>query len=166
MRKGVEELMYFDIGANIGDWALANINNCNKIIAVEASPSTYIKLENKCKNEIFKSPYSCGKMPYRDELLNYETTYIEDITSERDPIRLIRKYYTRCCDSFLWNYTGIIKFLNHMNEDKNYGAPFDYYMTNKMEIDKDFKHYWSTVPFFIQGSNHGHMKSTIQYDVV
>jgi hypothetical protein len=118
------------------------------------------------ENEIFNSPYAYGKMPYRDELLNYETKYIEDITSERDPVRLIRKYHTRCCDSFLWNYSGIVKFLNHMNEDKNYGAPFDYYMTNKIEIDKDFKHYWTTVPFFIQGSNHGHMRSTIQKDVV
>lgn len=24
--------MYFDIGANIGKWSLANLNNCEKII--------------------------------------------------------------------------------------------------------------------------------------
>jgi len=43
--------MYFDIGANIGKWALANINKCDKIICVEASPVTFEKLENHCKHE-------------------------------------------------------------------------------------------------------------------
>jgi hypothetical protein len=38
--------MYFDIGANIGQWSNQNILNANKIIAVEASPTTYLKLLN------------------------------------------------------------------------------------------------------------------------
>jgi FkbM family methyltransferase len=38
--------MYFDIGANVGKWSLANINDCNKIIAIEASPSIYLNLLN------------------------------------------------------------------------------------------------------------------------
>jgi FkbM family methyltransferase len=41
--------MYFDIGSNIGKWSLSNINNCDKIIAVEASPITFIKLVENCK---------------------------------------------------------------------------------------------------------------------
>jgi FkbM family methyltransferase len=36
--------MFFDIGANIGNWALANIHSCQKIISVEASHTTYKKL--------------------------------------------------------------------------------------------------------------------------
>ena len=43
--------MFFDIGSNIGAWSLANLNNCNKIIAVEASPMTFEKLSNNCKND-------------------------------------------------------------------------------------------------------------------
>ena len=43
--------MYFDIGANIGGWALANIHKCNKIISVEASPSTFAKLQHHCKHD-------------------------------------------------------------------------------------------------------------------
>jgi FkbM family methyltransferase len=43
--------MYFDIGANIGNWSLANINSCDKIISIEASPATFNKLVNNCKNE-------------------------------------------------------------------------------------------------------------------
>jgi FkbM family methyltransferase len=43
--------IFFDIGANIGNWALANINKCDKIISVEASPITFYKLVNNCKND-------------------------------------------------------------------------------------------------------------------
>jgi FkbM family methyltransferase len=38
--------MFFDIGANVGKWSLANIDNCDKIIALEASPNTFDKLLN------------------------------------------------------------------------------------------------------------------------
>ena len=40
----------FDIGANIGLWTNANLNNYDKIISVEASPYTYEKLKRNCKN--------------------------------------------------------------------------------------------------------------------
>lgn len=43
--------MYFDIGSNIGNWALSNIQFTDKIISIEASPSTYNKLVNNCKND-------------------------------------------------------------------------------------------------------------------
>ncbi len=36
--------MFFDIGANIGKWSLSNVNSCEKIIAIEASPVTFKKL--------------------------------------------------------------------------------------------------------------------------
>lgn len=42
--------MFFDIGSNLGNWSLANINRCNKIIAIEASPTTFNKKVNNCKN--------------------------------------------------------------------------------------------------------------------
>ena len=43
--------MYFDIGANIGKWSLENINHCKKIITIEASPITFKKLVDNCKND-------------------------------------------------------------------------------------------------------------------
>ena len=43
--------MYFDIGSNIGLWSLANINLCDKIISIEASPITFNRLANNCKND-------------------------------------------------------------------------------------------------------------------
>ena len=36
--------MFFDIGSNVGKWSLSNLNNCDKIISVEASPNTFQKL--------------------------------------------------------------------------------------------------------------------------
>lgn len=39
-------MLLFDVGANVGTWALANVNSSNRIISVEASPSTYEKLMN------------------------------------------------------------------------------------------------------------------------
>ena len=42
--------MYFDIGSNIGKWTISNIDKCDKIIAIEASPKTFNKLNKNCKN--------------------------------------------------------------------------------------------------------------------
>jgi len=42
--------MFFDIGSNIGKWSLANIDNCDKIIVVEASPNTFNKLTENLNN--------------------------------------------------------------------------------------------------------------------
>lgn len=44
-------MLFFDIGSNIGKWSLENINNCEKIISVEASPSTFENLVKNCNKE-------------------------------------------------------------------------------------------------------------------
>jgi len=41
----IKEKMCFDIGANIGNWAKSNMLHYDKIIAIEASESTYKKLK-------------------------------------------------------------------------------------------------------------------------
>jgi FkbM family methyltransferase len=43
--------MFFDIGANRGRWALANVDKCEKIISVEASPHTFQLLSQGCKHD-------------------------------------------------------------------------------------------------------------------
>jgi FkbM family methyltransferase len=42
--------LVFDIGANIGRWALANTNNAEQIISIEASPNTFHELKHNCAN--------------------------------------------------------------------------------------------------------------------
>jgi FkbM family methyltransferase len=42
--------MFFDIGSNIGMWTLVNINQCDKIISIEASPEIFNKLVYNCQN--------------------------------------------------------------------------------------------------------------------
>ena len=112
----------------------------------------------------FDKPYCDCPLPYREKVYGLPENCIEDITTAKDKFRLVRKFHTRCCDSFLWNYKGIVKFLNYMNNNIYYDAPFDYYMTNFFENVRDFKHYWSLDTFFIQGSNHKLEPSTIQND--
>jgi hypothetical protein len=89
--------------------------------------------------------------------------FIEDITNESSEFRLIRKFHTRCTDSFLWTYKGIVTFLNYMKlKERNYGTPIDYYMSNFFENNIDFKHYWSVDELFVQGSNLGLIETTLQ----
>jgi hypothetical protein len=112
---------------------------------------------------IYKAPWCTSGTPYRNFNLN-ETNFIEDITNANSNVRLIRKFHTRCTDSFIWSYNGVKKFLNHMNNDTNYGSAFDYYLTNFLETNTDFKQYWTSTYYFIQGSNYGLVPSMIQDD--
>jgi hypothetical protein len=90
----------------------------------------------------------------------------EDLSKEGDQDRFIRKFMTRCTDSQLWSYEGCATFYRHMMTDQNYGVPFDYYLTNKTEIDMNFKYYWSSISYFDQQSNLGLDASVIQKDTV
>lgn len=87
--------------------------------------------------------------------------YIEDITDENSRFRLIRKFNTRCTDSFLWKYDAVIQFLNYMRTFEDYSMPFDYYMCHYFETHLDFKHYWSVNEFFKQASNLQMIPSTL-----
>lgn len=92
----------------------------------------------------------------------HNKNYIEDLTNDKDPFRVIRKFSTRCTDSFLWKYSGIVKFLNYMKYFQDYSSPFDYYMCHFFENNLYFKHYWSINEFFKQASNLGIIKSTLK----
>jgi hypothetical protein len=116
----------------------------------------------------FITGYRLTNEKFNNDIIEYEKQftsskkYIEDITSETDEFRVIRKFYTRCTDSFLWKYDGIVKFLNFMRNFEDYSAPFDYYMCNCFEKNINIKHYWTVNEFFIQGSNHGLIPSTLR----
>lgn len=67
--------MFFDIGANIGAWSLANSRLCDKIVAVEASPNTFNLLVNNCQqnNKIVYENYAvCNHT--EDSITFYEET--------------------------------------------------------------------------------------------
>lgn len=99
---------------------------------------------------------------YIDNYIYYNNkNYIEDISNLNSKFRIIRKFNTRCTDTFLWTYNGICKFLDYMNNFTDYSCPFDYYLTYFLETNISFKHYWSLNEFFKQGSNIGLYKSTL-----
>jgi hypothetical protein len=88
----------------------------------------------------------------------------EDITNEKDEVRMVRKYYPRCTDAFLWNYGGVTKCLDFLNTHPNYYLPLDNYMVDMLELTPNIKHYWSSKYFFVQGSHNGKFASNIQKD--
>jgi FkbM family methyltransferase len=89
--------MYFDIGSNIGKWALANIDTCDKIVSIEASPYTFERLANHCKHD-------------RIILLNYAVCNNDgkDITfyhADADVLSTINKEWLTSESSRFHNYT-------------------------------------------------------------
>lgn len=44
-------MLIFDIGANVGNWSKENINNCDKIIAIEPQSDVYEELKKTCANK-------------------------------------------------------------------------------------------------------------------
>lgn len=82
--------MYFDIGANVGRWALANASATDKIIAIEADPQTHAKLvantqgtnivcENYavCDSVDYVTFYSCST----DTLSTLNRDWLTDLSS-------------------------------------------------------------------------------------
>ena len=112
--------------------------------------------------DLYNRHYNEHPTSYR-EFLNSEK-YIEEINNDtNDRNIMLRKFHTRCTDSLLFTYDGIKKILNYMtNLDKNVGIPFDYYLSNFLETDLNFKFYWSIKAYFNQLSNMGLIKSTIK----
>ena len=116
----------------------------------------------------FITGYRVHGEKYNSDIIQYENTnttkniFIEDITTSSSEFRVIRKFNTRCTDSFLWKYSGIVKFLNFMRDFEDYSSPFDYYMCNFFEKSLNFKHYWTVDEFFKQGSNLGIIHSTLR----
>jgi hypothetical protein len=124
-----------------------------------------IHIGRDLQNDYFGKPYLDFHVIYRDNKITHlPETYIEDITNENDKFRLFRKFYTRSTDSFLWNYSGIVKYLNYLNNNPIYEVPMDHYFAKFFENTLDFKHYWSMNTFLFQGTNYGLENSTIQRD--
>lgn len=116
--------------------------------------------------EVFAGPYKklndpMSKCP--QEYYNISECR-EDITNEKDEVRMVRKYYPRCTDAFLWNYSGVTKCLDFFNTHPNYYLPLDNYMVDMLELTPNIKHYWSSKYFFVQGSHNGKFASNIQND--
>jgi len=86
----------------------------------------------------------------------FDGYFNEDFTSKTDMFRMIHKRVTRCTDSFIMSYSGIVKYLNLIENDTDYMIPYDHYMNYILEkYPNDIKLYWSIPSFFDQGSFNG-----------
>lgn len=96
--------MFFDIGANIGNWSLANIDNCEKIIAIEAAPDTFNTLSN---NTNTNNKITCLNFA----VCNSDDEYITFYNSQANTISTMNKDWLDSPTSRFYNYTthNIIK---------------------------------------------------------
>ena len=76
--------MFFDIGANIGKWSLSNIDNSNKIIAIEASPDTFKKL-------LCNTNHNNKIVPLNYAVCNSDEEFIEFYNCNADTLSTINK---------------------------------------------------------------------------
>jgi hypothetical protein len=80
-----------------------------------------------------------------------------------DSVGIKRMYTPKGTDSIIYSYNGILKLLAFL-ETEDYSVPWDYIFWNLLKKN-DFKFYWSNNEVFIQGTNAGIEKSTIQSDI-
>ena len=86
----------------------------------------------------------------------FDGYFNEDFTSKTDRFRMINKRVTRCTDSFIMSYSGIVKYLNLIINDADYMMPYDHYMNYILsKYPNNIKMYWSIPSFFDQGSFNG-----------
>jgi len=89
--------MFFDIGANVGNWTLANLNNSSKIIAVEAVPETFMKLTN---NTLNNKNIICLNFA----VCNSDKEYIEFYNCEANTLSTLNKDWLVSEKSRFYNY--------------------------------------------------------------
>ena len=89
--------MFFDIGANIGKWSLSNVNYCEKIIAIEASPKTFQKLISTINNN---SKITC--LNYA--VCNSDDEYVTFYDSNSDTISTLNKDWLESETSRFYKY--------------------------------------------------------------
>ena len=67
-------MLFFDIGANVGDWAKANGPLCDKIISVEPDPDTFKKLVSRNLPKVTAINYAICNNDGKDIVFNVCTS--------------------------------------------------------------------------------------------
>jgi FkbM family methyltransferase len=111
--------MFFDIGANIGEWSSHNVHLTDKIIAVEASPNTFKKLQHNIQknNKIICLNYAVCNNDNKD------ITFYE---CEHDTLSTVNVDWLNDPKSRFYNYrytTTNVKSVTLDSLIKEYGKP-------------------------------------------
>ena len=110
--------LVFDIGANIGNWTLANISEENKIISVEASTCTFNKLVNNVSSYV-------NIVPLNYAVCDSKEDYIEFYEAENDVLSSLNKEWIYGSESrFNCSYkTTLSKTITLDKLIEQYGIP-------------------------------------------
>jgi hypothetical protein len=163
LESDVEQMKIFDNKEGYG------FKECVELLEIKLLNGNrwdVISLGYSTENDL-KISYNPYETPYR-RVLNTEEILRNsnnDMTVDGDKIIFYRKFHTRCTDSFIFTYEGAMKLLKYMRFNENYGVPFDYYLSNYLENNMDYKFYWTDKSYFNQLSNQGKEASTIQNDI-
>jgi FkbM family methyltransferase len=110
--------MYFDIGANVGSWSTQNIHSTTKIIAVEASNSTFNQLKHTCANTSI--------VPLNYAVCNNNGNDVVFYEAQCSVLSTLNKDWLTSTDSRFHNqpYTSVVcKSITIDNLIKEYGVP-------------------------------------------
>jgi len=95
----------FDIGANVGAWALKNVDLYDKIISVEADESTFIKIQNNVTNNNNNNKI----IPLNYAVCDSTDEYIKFYKCDSDVLSTLNKDWLNGGKSrFHLNYTEIL----------------------------------------------------------
>ena len=111
--------MFFDIGANIGNWSLSNVFNSKQIIAIEPVPKTFNILTNNTSNEL---KIIC--LNYA--VCNSDNKYINLCDCEINTLSTLNKDWLESPNSRFYNYkynTIICKTISIDKLIQYYGVP-------------------------------------------
>ena len=113
-------MLCFDIGSNVGNWALANLTNYDKIVSIEASPNTFQRLTNNSSNHKNKI------VPLNYAVCNNNGNDIIFYEAESDTISTLNKNWLIDPTSRFYNYPYreiVCKTITIDDLIKQYGSP-------------------------------------------
>lgn len=123
MSEIIKKRLCFDIGANIGNWCLTNINNYDKIIAIEASSIIFndlLKNCNNCNKKIHPLHYViCNNNC--ENICFYHCYYDHNISSINKDI--YDNPYLSFCHKHFFNFKTISKSITIDKLIEIYGKP-------------------------------------------
>lgn len=86
----------------------------------------------------------------------------EEITNDKNIIRLDRHFAPKCTDSIIYSTNGINKLLDYFKNNTNYYVPIDYLFLDFLKDNNNYKNYHAVPSLCVQMSNCGLDKSTIK----
>lgn len=92
----------------------------------------------------------------------------DDVNTDDMNFQIARKYIMRCLDSYVYSYSCIKTFVDHIDTwltaGKSLPQPIDNFLEAFIQKHEEFKLFWVWPSLTLQGSEYGYYPSSIQQD--